>query len=374
MTLEDIALDNEEIVRYSRQLLLPEVGVAGQKKLKKAKALIVGAGGLGSPIALYLAAAGIGSLGIVDRDRVEPSNLQRQIVHSMDDLNRLKAESARERLLAINPKIKVTAYPESLSKDNALEIIKGYDLILDGTDNFPTRYLLNDAAYFLGLPMIYGSVFRFEGQASVFWAKKGPCYRCLFPAKTAPTLALSCGEAGIMGAVPGIIGAIQATEAIKLVLGGGQSLIGRILLLDAFTMEFNVVEVEKDPECPLCGNNPVIDELIDYEEFFGPNIPEALAAESLSPKELSERLKSGPPIQIIDITEERGPRLFPSAIAVNFVDLEKILANLNPLIDAIVICKIGQRSLFAIRKLKKAGYKGRLFYLKDGLNALRLWA
>ncbi|MDR0549342.1 MAG: molybdopterin-synthase adenylyltransferase MoeB [Deltaproteobacteria bacterium] len=373
MTKEPQTLNPEEIVRYSRHLLLPEVGVAGQKKLKNAKALIVGLGGLGSPVALYLAAAGVGALGLVDFDRVELSNLQRQIIHGSNDLSRFKTDSAKERLLTINPNITVKTYPVLLNKDNAMEILQDYDLILDGSDNFPARYLLNDAAFFLGRPLIYGSIYRFEGQASVFWGQKGPCYRCLYPTPPSPGLAPSCGEAGVMGVLPGLIGAIQATEAIKLILGGGKTLIGRLMLVDAFTMEFTDLELEKDPNCPLCGPNPTIRELIDYEVFCGQNVPPELMAEGLSPLELKNRLSKGPPLQIVDIREDQERELFsfPGAIAMNFLDLEKRLSELDPTVDAIIICKIGQRSLFAIRKLKKAGYEGRLFNLKGGSNA---WA
>jgi adenylyltransferase/sulfurtransferase len=373
MATDSPPLSQEEIVRYSRHLLLPEVGVAGQKKLKEAKVLIVGAGGLGSPMALYLAAAGVGAIGIVDDDAVELSNLQRQIAHSQADLSRPKADSARDRLLAINPWIEVKAHKLRLNKGNAMEIMKGYGLVCDGTDNFPTRYLLNDAAAFLGIPMVYGSVYQFEGQASVFWAKNGPCYRCLYPTPPAPGSAPSCGEAGVMGVLPGLIGAIQAAEAIKLIVGGAKTLLGRLALVDAWTMEFEEMAFGKDPNCPLCGESPAITELVDYELFCGTDAPGGLEAESLSPLELQRRLAEGPPIQIVDVREalERELFRFPGALAVPFEDLAERMGELDPKVDAVVICKIGQRSLFAIRKLKKAGYGGRLFNLKDGSNG---WA
>jgi adenylyltransferase/sulfurtransferase len=367
------SLDQDEIIRYSRHLLLKEVGVNGQKRLKNARVLVAGVGGLGSPVALYLAAAGIGTLGIVDDDRVELSNLQRQIIHAASDLNRPKADSAKDRLLAINPRITVQAYKERLDKTNALEILKDYDLVVDGTDNFPTRYLLNDAAYFLGIPLVYGSIYQFEGQASVFWAKRGPCYRCLYPTPPTPGLAPSCGEAGVMGVLPGLIGAIQATEAVKLIVGKAATLVGRLTLVDAWLMEFIELPLDKDPNCPLCGLEPTITELIDYELFCGQDRPAELESQSLSPLELRKRLTEGPDIQIIDIREDLEKEIFqfPGAIAIPFVDLEKRQGELDPQKDAIIICKIGQRSLFAIRKLKKAGYQGPLYNLKDGVNG---WA
>jgi adenylyltransferase/sulfurtransferase len=309
---------------------------------------------------------------LVDDDRVELSNLQRQIVHGQDDLKRLKVESARDSLLGLNPNLDIHCYPYRLNKTNALEVIKDYDLILDGSDNFPTRYLLNDAAAFLGLPLIYGSVYRFEGQASVFWVKRGPCYRCLFPTPPNPDRAPSCGEAGVMGVLPGLIGAIQATEALKLLVGGAKTLVGRLLLVDAWTMEFTDLLIEKDPNCPLCGSNPTITELIDYEFFCGHrDVPKGLEAENLTPLELQKRLTLGQPIQIIDIREDLAREVvqFPGALVLNFLDLEKRLSELDPRVETVVVCEIGQKSLFAIRKLKKACYLGRLYNLKGGSNA-----
>ncbi|MDR1083665.1 MAG: molybdopterin-synthase adenylyltransferase MoeB [Deltaproteobacteria bacterium] len=366
------ALEPEETVRYSRHLLMPEVGPKGQKRLKAARVLIAGTGGLGSPLALYLAAAGVGTIGLIDHDLVELSNLQRQIVHSQDSIGRPKVLSARERLLTLNPKINVQAYDRKLSSENALDIFKDYDLICDGTDNFPARYLINDAAAFLGLPMVYGSVYRFEGQAAVFWAKHGPCYRCLYPEPPAPGTAPSCGEAGVVGVLPGIIGSIQAAEAIKLIVGRAKTLLGRLLLVDAWLMEFTEMGLEKNPDCPLCGLNPAIDRLIDYEHFCGLDLPPELAAPSIEALELIERLKSGPPVQLLDIREEYEdcPGLFPQTITVSFRDLAENISKLQAGTDTVVMCQAGTRSLFAIRSLKKAGFTGTLYNLKDGTAAL----
>ncbi|MDR2141893.1 MAG: molybdopterin-synthase adenylyltransferase MoeB [Deltaproteobacteria bacterium] len=366
-------LDQEEITRYSRHLLLPEIGVKGQKRLKAARVLVVGAGGLGSPLALYLAAAGVGTIGLIDDDEVELSNLQRQILHSQADLGRPKVFSGRDRLLAINPRINVEAMKTRLDRHNALDILKSWDLVCDGTDNFPTRYLLNDAAAFLGLPLVYGSIFQFEGQVSVFWAREGPCYRCLYPTPPSPGLAPSCGEAGVMGVITGLVGAIQAAEAIKLIVGEAKGLLGRLILVDSWLMEFTELAIEKDPGCPLCGRAPTITELVDYELFCGVETPAALEAPGLSALELKKRLASGPPLQILDIREPQEKELFkfPGAKEMSFEEITGRLGELDPTVDTIVICKIGQRSLFAIRALKKAGYNGPLFNLKEGANA---WA
>ena len=263
------ALSTQEYQRYSRHLILPEVGLEGQRKLKAARVLCVGAGGLGSPVALYLAAAGVGTIGIVDFDAVDLSNLQRQVLHGTPDVGRSKLESAKDRLNALNPEVNVIGYEEALTSKNALEIFKGYDVILDGTDNFPTRYLVNDACVLLGIPNAYGSIFRFEGQASVFGTKEGPCYRCLYPEPPPPGLVPSCAEGGVLGVLPGIIGMIQATEAVKLILGIGEPLIGRFLIYDALKMRFRELKLRKDPDCPVCGTHPTVKALIDYEQFCG---------------------------------------------------------------------------------------------------------
>src|SRR5579862_7286944 len=262
-------LSKDEILRYSRHLIMPEVGMEGQLKLKNAKVLCVGAGGLGSPLALYLAAAGVGKLGIVEFDTVDFTNLQRQIVHGTSDVGRTKLQSARETLQEINPNVEIEGFETRLSSDNALDIFRGYDVIADGTDNFPTRYLVNDACVLLGKPNAYASIFRFEGQASIFWAEQGPCYRCLYPEPPPPGLVPSCAEGGVLGVLPGIIGCIQANEAIKLILGIGSPLIGRLMLFNALKMQFRELKLQKDPSCPICGTNPTIHELIDYEQFCG---------------------------------------------------------------------------------------------------------
>ena len=262
-------LTNDEILRYSRHLILPEVNMEGQKKLKAAKVLLVGTGGLGAPLALYLAAAGVGTLGLVDFDTVDVTNLQRQIIHGTKDVGRPKIVSARETILDINPNINVISFEEQFTSENAIRIAKDFDIIIDGTDNFPTRYLTNDVSVLLGKPNVYGSIFRFEGQASVFWAEQGPCYRCLYPEPPPPGLVPSCAEGGVLGVLPGIVGCIQANEAIKLILGIGQPLIGRLLLFNALKMQFRELKLRKDPNCPICGDNPTIHELIDYEEFCG---------------------------------------------------------------------------------------------------------
>ncbi|HMF58392.1 MAG TPA: ubiquitin-like small modifier protein 1, partial [Pyrinomonadaceae bacterium] len=286
------ALSHEEIARYSRHLIMPEVGMEGQKKLKAASVLMIGTGGLGAPLGMYLAAAGVGRLGIVDFDVVDESNLQRQIVHGTKDVGRLKIESARDRLSDINPHIKIETHNTRLTSENALELFRDYDIIVDGTDNFPTRYLVNDACVLAGKPNVYGSIFRFEGQASVFWAAKGACYRCLYPEPPPPGLVPSCAEGGVLGVLPGIVGAIQANETIKLILGGGDPLINRLLLFDAWRMRFRELKLRKDPACPVCGEHAVIKELIDYEEFCG-----------LRPQPAAEQLSQADEMQEITASE-----------------------------------------------------------------------
>src|SRR3954466_3322513 len=294
-------LTNEEIKRYSRHLIMPEVGIEAQKKLKAAKVLCIGAGGLGSPAALYLAAAGVGTLGIVDFDTVDFSNLQRQILHGTPDVGRSKLASAKDKLNAINPNVKIELYETALTSQNALELFAPYDVILDGTDNFPTRYLVNDACVLLGKPNAYGSIFRFEGQASVFAAKDGPCYRCLYPEPPPPGLVPSCAEGGVLGVLPGVVGCIQATETIKLIIGGGEPLIGRFLIFDALRMKFRELKLRKDPDCPVCGTHPTVTKLIDYEQFCGVRAveePMPSAATEISAVELKQRLDRGDKLQI----------------------------------------------------------------------------
>ena len=367
-------LTNEEIARYSRHLLLPEIGIEGQKKLKAAKVLIVGTGGLGAPLALYLSAAGVGTIGIVDFDFVDESNLQRQIIHGTKDVGRPKVASAKDRMKSINPYINIITHNEALTSKNALDIIAGYDIVADGTDNYQTRYLVNDACVFLGKPNVYGSIFQFEGQASIFYAKEGPCYRCLYPSPPPPGLVPSCAEGGVMGVLPGIVGTIQANEVIKLIVGGGSSLVGRLLIFDAWRMKFRELKLSKEPACPVCGKDPSIKELIDYEEFCGlKKKNDEKPIETITAVELKARLDKGEEIQLIDIREphERAIVKFPGAIVMPLGQLQRRKDELNPAIDAVFLCKIGQRSILGIRALEEAGYTGRLLNLQDGLNA---WA
>ncbi|GBU21527.1 molybdenum cofactor biosynthesis protein [Fibrobacteres bacterium R8-0-B4] len=369
-----LKLTNEEIARYSRHLLLPEIGVKGQQKLKGAKVLIVGTGGLGAPLALYLSAAGVGTIGLVDFDVVDESNLQRQIIHSSRDVGRPKVASAKDRIKGINPLIDVVMHNTALTSQNALDIIKDYDIVADGTDNFQTRYLVNDACVFLGKPNVYGSIFQFEGQASVFGAKDGPCYRCLYPSPPPPGLVPSCAEGGVMGVLPGIIGTIQAAEVIKHIVGGAKPLIGRLLHFDAWRMSFRELKLDKDPACPVCGENPTIRELIDYEQFCGlKKTQESEPIETITAVDLKRRLDNGDTIQFIDIREphERAIVKFPDAIIMPLGQLVRRMEELDPEIDSVFLCKIGQRSILGINALREAGYKGRLLNLQDGLNA---WA
>ncbi|MDR2247586.1 MAG: molybdopterin-synthase adenylyltransferase MoeB [Treponema sp.] len=370
--LEDLSAG--EISRYSRHLLLPEIGVEGQKRLKAAKVLLVGTGGLGAPLGLYLAAAGVGTLGIADFDLVEESNLQRQVIHSVRDIGRPKVASAKDRLRGINPHINIITHNTMLSSANALEIIGDYDIVADGTDNYQTRYLINDACVLLGKPNVYGSVFQFEGQASVFYAKEGPCYRCLYPEPPPPGLVPSCAEGGVVGVLPGIVGCVQANEVIKLIAGGGESLIGRLLLFDAWNMKFRELKLDKESACPVCGANPVIHELIDYEQFCGLKKNDGEEpVETITAAELKARFDAHEPLQIIDIREphERAIAQFPQAKAIPLGQMARRIDEFDPAIDAVFICKIGRRSVFAIRALREAGYQGRLINLKDGVNA---WA
>jgi adenylyltransferase/sulfurtransferase len=369
-----VQLTNDEIARYSRHLLLPEIGVEGQQKLKAAKVLIIGTGGLGAPLALYLSAAGVGTIGLVDFDVVDESNLQRQIIHSTRDVGRPKVASAKDRIKGINPLVNVVVHNAMLTSQNALDIIANYDIVADGTDNFQTRYLVNDACVFLGKPNVYGSVFQFEGQSSVFGAKDGPCYRCLYPSPPPPGLVPSCAEGGVMGVLPGIIGTIQAAETIKLIVGGAKPLVGRLLHFDAWRMAFRELKLEKDPNCPVCGNNPSIRELIDYEQFCGlKKTQDSEPIETITAVDLKQRLDNGDRIQFIDIREphERAIVKFPNAIIMPLGQLVRRMDELDASIDSVFLCKIGQRSILGIKALREAGYKGRLLNLQDGLNA---WA
>src|SRR3990172_557376 len=304
--MKAVALSNDEILRYSRHLIMPEVGMEGQQRLKAAKVLCVGAGGLGSPLALYLAAAGVGTLGIVDFDVVDTTNLQRQIIHTTADVGRKKLDSAAEKLKAINPYLDIRAFETRLTSDNALELARQFDMVVDGTDNFPTRYLVNDACVLTGKPNVYGSIFRFEGQVSVFATRQGPCYRCLYPEPPPPGLVPSCAEGGVLGVLPGVIGVIQATEAIKILLGIGETLAGRLLLYDALSMRFEELRLRRDPGCPLCGEAPTIRELQDYEAFCGLGRGEetgGTGGDEITPRELQRRLEAGEGLTLVDVRE-----------------------------------------------------------------------
>uniref|UniRef100_UPI00358E42F0 molybdopterin-synthase adenylyltransferase MoeB n=1 Tax=Paenibacillus endoradicis TaxID=2972487 RepID=UPI00358E42F0 len=375
VTKELPELTRGEVSRYSRHLILPEVGEIGQRKLKNSSVLLIGTGGLGAPLAMYLAAAGVGTIGIVDYDFVDETNLQRQIIHGTKDIGRPKIASAKDRIKSINPHVKVVAYEEKLSSSNALELFKNYDVIADGTDNFPTRYLVNDACVLLGKPAIYGSVFRFEGQASVFYAQEGACYRCLYPEPPPPGLVPSCSEGGILGVLPGIIGCIQANETIKQLLGVGETLVNRLLLFDAWSMKFRELKLTKDPNCPICGEHPSITSLIDYEDFCGlkPHNDEKQKIHYITAKELKVRLDQGDELQIIDIREphELAMGKLPETKAIPFGQVVRRKDELDPNKDTVVVCKIGERSKLAIHALLDAGYSGKLLNLKDGINS---WA
>ncbi|MDR2162250.1 MAG: molybdopterin-synthase adenylyltransferase MoeB [Desulfovibrio sp.] len=368
-----LALTDIEIDRYSRHLILPDVGQEGQERLKAARALVVGTGGLGAPAALYLAAAGVGRIGLVDYDFVEISNLQRQIIHGTKDVNRPKTASAKDRIKNLNPHVDVVTHNIRLSSDNALEILGAYDVVIDGTDNFPARYLINDACVLLGIPDVYGSIFQFEGQAGVFYARQGPCLRCLFPEPPPPGLVPSCGEGGVMGVLPGLIGSIQACEAVKLIVGGGAGLTGRICYVDAWSMRFEQLRFDKDPACPACGPEATIRELIDYELFCGLKQEKEVPVESITALELKARMDRGDPLQIVDIREphERSMFAFPSARPVPFGQLVRRREEFDPSVDTVFVCKIGQRSVHAIRALREAGYEGKMYNLLYGSNA---WA
>jgi adenylyltransferase/sulfurtransferase len=357
-------LTTDDLSRYSRHLILPEVGMEGQRKLKAARVLCVGTGGLGSPLALYLAAAGIGTLGLVDFDVVDASNLQRQIIHSTKDIGRKKLDSAAEKLAALNPALNIIKHDTMLSSANALEILKDYDIVADGTDNFPTRYLVNDACVLLRKPNAYGSIFRFEGQASVFATEEGPCYRCLYPEPPPPGLVPSCAEGGVLGILPGLVGVIQATEVIKLILGKGSPLIGRLLLVDALSMRFRELKLRKNPECPVCGENPTVKELIDYEHFCGivPESKEEKAVKNgvpqLSVKDLKKRIDAGEDVFVLDVREpyeyqiaQIGGKLIPQN------DVPRRLAEIPRDREIVVHCRSGARSQKIAEFLKQSGYQ-----------------
>ncbi len=378
--LADISLSHEEVQRYSRHLIMPEVGMTGQKKLKASSVLLIGAGGLGSPLAMYLAAAGIGRIGLVDYDVVDYTNLQRQIIHGTKDVGRLKLQSAKETMLDINPHVQVDTYEVPLTSANALEILAPYDVIIDGTDNFPTRYLTNDACVLLGKPNVYGSIFRFEGQLSIFHAAEGPCYRCLFPEPPPPGLVPSCAEGGVLGILPGTVGAMQATEAIKYILGIGESMVGRLLLYDALNMEFTEVRLQKNPNCPVCSDNPTLTELIDYEQFCG--VPahdhslyltaeEGEAVPQIAPLELKRRLDAGEELFILDVREPHEWEISNlNHLGAKLIPMGDVVARMNELdtaVTLIVQCRTGARSADIIRELQKHGFKKAL-NLDGGIN------
>jgi molybdopterin/thiamine biosynthesis adenylyltransferase/rhodanese-related sulfurtransferase len=362
-------LSQDEILRYSRHLIIPEVGVEGQRRLKAARVLMVGAGGLGSPIGLYLAAAGVGRLGIVEFDVVDTTNLQRQVLHGTKDVGRKKVESARDRIRDLNPNVEVVAHEAWLTSENALEIIRDYDLVVDGTDNFATRYLVNDACVLLGKPNVYGSIYRFEGQSTVFCTADGPCYRCLYPEPPPPGLVPSCAEGGVLGILPGLVGLVQATETVKLIAGIGEPLVGRLLLVDALAMQFRTVKLRKDPRCPACGTRE-IRELIDYQQFCGiRGEDETAGVPAMTVAELDERRRGGAELDLVDVREPHewdigrieGARLAPLS---SFADA---LRTFDSARDVVLYCKSGARSAKAVRQLQAAGFR-RVWNLEGGIS------
>ncbi|MDR2099424.1 MAG: molybdopterin-synthase adenylyltransferase MoeB [Campylobacteraceae bacterium] len=362
-------LTQEEITRYSRHIILPNVGMDGQKRLKNARVLIVGGGALGSSSALYLAAAGVGNIGIVDFDRVDVTNLQRQIIHTNDNVGKLKTQSAKEGIARLNPLVNVTVFNTKLTSDNALDIIKDFYIVVDCTDNFPARYLINDACVLLDKPLVYGSIFRFDAYSSVFWAKKGACYRCLFPSPPPPELTPSCGEGGVFGVLPGIIGSIQANEVIKLILGSNDTLVGRLLILDAWKMRFTQIKVQKDENCPLCGKNPTIKKLIDYEDFCAVKIPENGGFENIGARALKKKIDKGEKINIIDVREvfefEMGH--IKGSINIPLNSLISRMSEIDESKESVLLCKSGVRSVYAAHSLIKEGFKGKILNLQDGI-------
>ena len=369
-------LSNEEILRYSRHLIMPEVNLEGQKKLKAARVLCVGTGGLGSPLAMYLAAAGVGTLGLVDFDVVDCTNLQRQVLHYTSDVGRLKLDSAIDKLKAINPFVEIKRFDTYLSSQNALEIFAGFDIIADGTDNFATRYLVNDACVLSRKPNVYASIFRFEGQASIFATKAGPCYRCLYPEPPPPGLVPSCAEGGVLGVLPGLLGVIQATEVIKLILGVGEPLMGRLLLVDALAMRFRELRVRKNPECPVCGANPTVKELIDYNQFCGIRGEESEASTSIKvpeiqPEELKRRLDAKEDIFVLDVREPHEYQICNiHGHLIPLGDLPTRVHELDSSREIVVHCKSGARSAKAVGFLRQSGFK-RATNLAGGILA---WA
>jgi len=369
-----VALSKEEITRYSRHLIMPEVGMDGQLKLKQAKVLCIGTGGLGAPLGLYLAAAGVGRIGLVDFDKVDLTNLQRQILFDTNDIGRPKIEAATNRLRNLNPDIQIDNFETRLTSENALDILKDYDIVVDGTDNFPTRYLVNDACVILGKPNVYGSIFRFEGQITIFGYPGGPCYRCLYPEPPPPGLVPSCAEGGVLGVLPGIVGAIQAAETLKLIIGKGEPLVGRLLLFDALAMRFRELKLRKNPECPVCGGHPTITKLIDYEEFCGIRgeesaSPAQAVAPEIAPRELKARLDRGDDLFILDVREPHefqicnlGGHLIPLG------ELSRRVNELDSSREIVAHCRSGKRSAEAVEFLRSAGFR-KVLNLKGGILA-----
>jgi adenylyltransferase/sulfurtransferase len=377
---EQNTLTKDEILRYSRHLIIPEVGMEGQQKLKAAKVLLVGAGGLGAPLGLYLTAAGIGKIGIVDFDVVDFTNLQRQVIHSTADVGRKKLDSAAEKMKAINPALEVVKHETALSSENALDILKDYDLVVDGTDNFPTRYLVNDACVLLGKPNVYGSIFRFEGQATVFAYEGGPCYRCLYPEPPPPGLVPSCAEGGVLGILPGTIGLIQATEAVKLILGIGEPLVGRLLLYDALGMRFRELKLRKNPECPVCGEHRTITKLIDYHQFCGVPQPSAAApaqetklnAGEINVTELKQKMDRGDKFVLIDVREPHEYQIckIPGSVLIPLGQVQQRLGELDPEADIVIHCKSGMRSAKACGILRQAGFQ----HVRNVVGGILAWS
>ncbi len=377
--VSSVALTPSEIKRYARHLIMPEVAMDGQKRLKAAKVLCIGTGGLGSPLSLYLAAAGVGTLGLVDFDVVDLSNLQRQIIHFTNDVGRPKIVSAEEKLTAINPELKIVRHEEAVDSSNALSLFADYDVIVDGTDNFPTRYLVNDACVLLGKPNVYGSIFRFDGQATVFFPPEGPCYRCLYPEPPPPDLVPNCAEGGVLGILPGLIGVVQATETVKLILGAGNPLIGRLLLYDALEMSFREMKVRKNPRCPICGTNPTIRELIDYQEFCGVRGAEPMPAQpangsppsdEITPHELKALLERPRPPLVLDVRNPEEIQIcrLAGSTVIPLPELQERVGELDPSAEIVVHCKSGVRSAKAIAFLRTAGFT-RLKNLQGGILA-----
>jgi adenylyltransferase/sulfurtransferase len=368
-----VTLSKDEILRYSRHLIMPEVGMDGQLKLKSARVALIGTGGLGAPLGMYLAAAGVGRIGLVDFDVVDFTNLQRQVIHGTKDVGRKKLDSAAETMLDINPYIEIDRHETALSSENALQILKDYDIVVDGTDNFPTRYLVNDACVLLGKPNVYGSIFRFEGQATVFAYPGGPCYRCLYPEPPPPGLVPSCAEGGVLGILPGTIGLIQATETVKLILGIGEPLVGRLLLYDALAMRFRELKLRRNPECPMCGDHPTIRQLIDYQQFCGiPNQPhEPVASEGdIDPVEVKAKIDRGEPFVLIDVREPHEYQIckIPYAKLIPLGDLPKRVNELDSADEIVAHCKSGVRSAKAVDFLKQAGFR-KVRNMKGGILA-----